>query len=314
MTSATHSGSSRPHNSRTALAFICALSGGSMLLACQPRTPPAVPAPEGPGGPQTPAEAPKVEGVIDPLSLISREVLLNPKMVITSAEQVQTYNEDAGEVWVALVEVPKEEKLNALIRQDARQTGDSFMVEARSAMKEAAEGAFPAQPWSMQIDWSVAAQSEQLVGVMRSVANYSGGAHGSYAEAGLIFPRGSDVALQAPELFVDEVLPSIVAMAVCRGLAEQKIDRTGESLMYDEPMTCTSEQAAEIMKSATIGLLSSDQPDRVGGLVAFFDQYTVGPYAEGNYAIPVAQEAFAANLKLEWAESFAGKPVVNPVE
>lgn len=293
---------------RPRAALLLAALVGLGFAACQPRPAPSAPEPTPVAEPDAPAATPRETAAL------ARDVLLNPKTILYSAERQEVKSDPIAEVTTAVADVAGEAALNAMMREDNATTIQSFLTEARSAASEEKALGYDAPGWSLDLDWHVNALSPKLVGVSRTVATFTGGAHGLSSVTGLIYPRGTAKELPVANLFTGDSLPQAIELAICRGLVEQKLERIGEATLYSDLLTCSPEQARELVTAASIGLLPSDAPDRIGGLVAYFDPYAAGSYAEGGYGVPVAQEAFANLLKPEWAAEFSGQPTAGPSE
>ena len=193
-------------------------------------------------------------------------------------------------------------ELAALLRADA----DTARAEARKSALEdrasaKAEG-FEFHTHSLGIEWKVVTQTPRFLSLSNSFYTFTGGAHGNYGFAGLVWDRQARQRLAAIDLFVSKAaLKAAVLKPFCAGLDAERRKKG----MAKPEGGATFPRCVDPVSEATIVLGSTTRRvfNRIGFLM---DPYVAGSYAEGAYEVtlPVTPAILAA-VKPELRDAFA---------
>jgi hypothetical protein len=123
--------------------------------------------------------------------------------------------------------------------------------------------------------------------------------------------RTSGEKLNMGQMLVADRSPSpAMTIAICEALKSAKAQRIKSPTIFDEPIVCVGPNANAKIEAAKIALAPSNQPERFGGLYAYYEPYAVGAYSEGPYRLTVQQAVFAEDLRPEFRKLFAGEAPV----
>jgi hypothetical protein len=202
---------------------------------------------------------------------------------------------------------PADDPVIAPLYKEAENRLALLKADVRDELAERKKtGASPGVDWSGDIRWSYTAKAGGIVSLFGTLYEFTGGAHGTTA-FDTVIARQNGITLKFNDMLVLKRSPSpAMTVAICEALKAEKQKKIGSATIHDEPITCIGPNANVKLDSPTIALAPSSQPGKFGGVYVIFQQYEVGPYAEGSYIVTVQQEIFAEDLKPEFKPLFAG--------
>lgn len=196
----------------------------------------------------------------------------------------------------------------AMLVEDARVRLEAMDADALD-YKEADPDYF--NPYSLSIQWTLAAAAGDLISLEGFTAAYAGGAHGNYGTDARIYAVRSGKQVALSDLLADpagamaESLPFILA-----DISQQRTAKVGGGASAETFRAETADAiSADSILSGELGLVASTEAGMFGGFVIHFAPYEIGSYAEGAYTAVVPQSVFRDFLKPEYAALFAGGPV-----
>jgi hypothetical protein len=195
----------------------------------------------------------------------------------------------------------------AKLRKEAEDLLAKTRKEAATTHAEAkANGQMP-MTWDYQLNWSVLARSGDLVSLVGTLYQFSGGAHGMTATDTRLanIKTGEEIDFASMMRFGKVLSPALV-IAACEAVKKAKSDRIDSATEFDDPIVCAGPTANVKLEDASIALAPSNTAGKFGGIYVYFDPYAIGAYAEGSYEVAVQQDVFAEDLKPEFKALFAG--------
>ncbi|MET0370113.1 MAG: DUF4163 domain-containing protein [Sphingobium sp.] len=192
------------------------------------------------------------------------------------------------------------------IRNDALTFLAARKTQARTTFddmkKEGNTG--PAWPWEVMINWEYTAKAGDIVSLMGSAYEFTGGAHGN-VQFDTHVARTNGAAVKVVDMLQGGITPALV-IGICEALKVEKVKRIGAATAYDAPVNCAGPDANVKIEEAKLALASSSDASKFGGILVYWGPYSVGPYVEGPYEVVVQQEVFAQDLKPEFKPLFGG--------
>lgn len=206
--------------------------------------------------------------------------------------------------------LPPEDQAGPIIARLRKEAEDAFAnakKEAHEIHAQAKAEGFSALPWEYQIDWTVLGRSGELVSLVGTLYQFSGGAHGMGSTDTRLanIKSGEEIDFSSMMRFGKTPSPALV-IAACEAVKKQKLARINSATVMDEPIVCAGPNANVKLEDGTIGIAPSTVQGKFGGIYVYFDQYAIGAYAEGPYHIVVQHDVFAEDLKPEFKGLFAG--------
>ncbi len=182
-------------------------------------------------------------------------------------------------------------------RAQARAAYDAGRAQLAEMMPE---GSAMVAGYQHSQQWTIAGQTDALIGLGSETYSYTGGAHGNSFFNALVWDVASDRLIGVLGLFTNRYLGlSMIDQPFCEGLREQQIERMGDISSDDFWADCPPfDQVAIAPMGSDTGLFTSFRV-RV-------PPYIAGPYAAGSFDVDVAvtTEMLGA-LKPEYRSSFA---------
>jgi hypothetical protein len=167
---------------------------------------------------------------------------------------------------------------------------------ARDAARDAADArkaGFPFRRYDSISDWSLAADTPQLLALAGEIYSFTGGAHGNTGHAVQIWDKAAQRSIAIDALFTDwPRVRQLIEPGFCAALAEAQRARRGTQPDTGGFGACPKLSEQPIVPYA--GLATT-----AGQLRVLIGPYVAGPYAEGSYIIT-----------LPWPE--AVQPFVKP--
>jgi len=177
----------------------------------------------------------------------------------------------------------------------------SFIQTAQGDHVHLKAKGMPAPAYTRTLEWSLTAATPHLLGARQSWSDFTGGAHPNHGSRGLVWDVTGDHELYREDLFVANADQTRLDGVLCDAIKASKARRPG-STEDAESWPCPKWADSDFV------LARSTVPNRIGGLVFLFDPYSIGPYAEGDYAVTIPLSAFQEELAPRWADDFAGAP------
>jgi hypothetical protein len=154
------------------------------------------------------------------------------------------------------------------------------------------------------INWEYSAKSGDIVSLVGSAYEFTGGAHGN-SQFDTHVARTGGTVLKVADMLQGGITPALV-IGICEALKVEKVKRINSATVYDDPVNCVGPDANVKIEEAKLALASSSDANKFGGVLVYWGPYSVGPYVEGPYEVVVQQEVFAQDLKPEFKALFGG--------
>ncbi|QGP78131.1 DUF4163 domain-containing protein [Sphingobium sp. CAP-1] len=189
------------------------------------------------------------------------------------------------------------EKFN---KQRTTAKGDALKMAKADSVAAKAAG-FPFRPHSLDMKWTVAADTPRFLSLESESYVYTGGAHGMTGYDGVIWDRARDRETSVKALMT---APGAFALAIrdrfCKELDRQRAEKRGAAVVPgdDDFTKCIDPMEQLIVPTSSDGKL-------IDGMTVVIGPYSAGPYAEGRYdvALPV-DTAMRKAIKTEYQDGF----------
>lgn len=193
-------------------------------------------------------------------------------------------------------------ELRALLDGRLTKSRDDLRQQAIDGRAEADESGFPFNPYSLKAEWKVVTNLPRWLSLSGDTYSFSGGAHGNYGFAALLWDKQAKKALVPESVFVSTAaLEAAVRAPFCAALNQQRAEKREEPI---DPASTDMFDVCPGIGETTVILGSSNSRtfDRVGFLI---DPYVAGPWAEGSYEVTLpVTKAVKAAVKPAFADSF----------
>lgn len=247
----------------------------------------------------------------DQATLATAATKADPVFSAASATQTTVAFEDESLSFsVALPAGPENDPVLTHLREDSESYLVKVKANARADFNRLKASGVKPYPWEVRAKWTYTARAGDIVSLVGESSEYNGGAHPM-----LMFDtyigRSTGEQLKMDDMLIFKRSPSpAMIIAICEALKAAKTSKVKSATIFDEPIVCAGPEANAKTDVAKIALAPSNQPDRFGGLYAYYEPYAVGAYSEGPYRLTVQQEIFAEDLKPEFRKLFAGEAPV----
>ena len=157
-------------------------------------------------------------------------------------------------------------------------------------------------PHSSSTAYETAGQSARLLSLRVDAGGYTGGAHGNYGTAALLWDRQARKEIAFADLFAqpanrDRLLTQRWCDALNKAREEKRGEPVGGGGMFDD---CPA------LDDIALIPVDSNKDGRFDQLLLVASPYVAGPYAEGSYEVELAVTPdLLAGLKAEYRPSFA---------
>ena len=188
--------------------------------------------------------------------------------------------------------------------------------EREAEQMHALQGASGSAPWVGRVEFSLAAETPHLIGVLQRTYVDRHGAHPDIGVQGVILDRASGHALGASDL-----LQPGTDMAPLDAALQAALDRAKAARHGGQPPPLPPGSALATWDGGRPAinprrspphdatLLASSVAGKAAGLHFVFNPYQSGPYSDGAYDVVLPTEVFAAKLRPQYRDDFAGAPV-----
>jgi hypothetical protein len=158
-------------------------------------------------------------------------------------------------------------------------------------------------PHSSSTGYETSGQSPRLLSLRVDAGGYTGGAHGNYGTAALLWDRQGRREIRFVDLFVQAGnRDRLLTQRWCDALNKAREEKRGEPVgggMFDDCPT---------LDDIAVIPVDSNKDGRFDKLQLVASPYVAGPYAEGSYEIELAVTGdLVAGLKAEYQPSFAAQ-------
>jgi hypothetical protein len=232
----------------------------------------------------------------------------NPTVSTASASQPKVAFEDESLSFsAAMPEGPVDDPVLVYLREDAQSYLAKVKTNARADFNRLKKAGTKPEPWEVRIKWGYTAKADGIVSLAGEASEYNGGAHPMLMFDTFI-GRNTGEKMKLDDMLILKRAPSpAMTIAICEALKAAKASRIKTATIFDEPIVCAGPDANAKTEVAKIALAPSSEPDRFGGVYAYYEPYAVGAYSEGAYKLTVQQDVFAEDLKPEFKKLFAGE-------
>ena len=178
-----------------------------------------------------------------------------------------------------------------------------LIAGAEQEMAHRAKEGMEYHPHSSSTGYETAGQSPRLLSLRVDAGGYTGGAHGNYGTAALLWDRQAKKEIAFADLFVQAAnRDRLLTQRWCDALNKAREEKRGEPAaggMFDD---CPS------LDDIAIIPVDSNKDGRFDQLLLVASPYVAGPYAEGSYEIELAMTGdLVSVLKAEYQPSFAAQ-------
>jgi hypothetical protein len=202
---------------------------------------------------------------------------------------------------------PANDPVLAGLHREAEGYLASLKTKARADFDRAKKAGQNPRPWDVRVRWRYSAKAGDIVSLIGDASEYTGGAHPNQRfDARIARSNGAEIAFN--DMLIAQRSPSpATVIAICEALKAAKVERIRSATILDEPIVCIGASANARTEDARLVLAPSNEPDKFGGVYAYYEPYAVGAYAEGPYILTVQQELFAEDLRPEFKPLFGGE-------
>ncbi len=233
--------------------------------------------------------------------------------VVSAAFATQTaiaFEDESLSFSVVLPAGPENDPVLTRLRKDSENYLAKVKANARADFNRLKASGVKPYPWEVRAKWTYTAKAGDIVSLVGEASEYNGGAHPMLMFDTFI-GRDTGEQLKMGDMLTFKRSPSpAMTIAMCEALKAAKTSGVKSATIFDEPIICAGPDANAKTDVAKIALAPSNQPDRFGGLYAYYEPYAVGAYSEGPYRLTVQQEIFAEDLKPQFRKLFAGEAPV----
>ena len=204
-------------------------------------------------------------------------------------------------------DAPANDPVIADLRRDAEAYLAQLKTNARADFDRMKKAGYEPRPWDVRIRWKYSARADGVVSLIGEASEYTGGAHPSQRfDAHIARTSGDEI--EFGDMLIAKRSPSpALTIATCEALKIAKTAKIKSATILDEPIVCAGPVANAKTDDAKLVLAPSNEPDRFGGVYAYYEPYAVGAYAEGPYILTVQQGVFAEDMRPEFKPLFAGE-------
>lgn len=198
------------------------------------------------------------------------------------------------------------EDLAALLDRRLDRARGELATESAQARRQAREDGFPYNKHSYSAEWKVVAALPDWLSLSNDIATYSGGAHGNYTKASLVWDKKRGRAMDGIELFASPAaLEEALGERFCDGLDRQRERKRGKPL-EDPPNDDTFTGCPDIGELEV--LVGSSNGRTFNRLTLYAGPYVAGPYVEGAYEVDLAVDrAIRDAVKPEYRAAFTAR-------
>jgi hypothetical protein len=231
----------------------------------------------------------------------------DPGAAVATADGSLAFADDTIEFGAAIPPGPATDPVLTYLRTDAQAYFAKYKANALADAEDRKKTGAPAMPWEVKIDWKYTAKAGNIVSLVGTAYEFTGGAHGmTYTDTHIAKADTGEQITVESMLQSGAISPAII-IGVCEALKTVKLKNMGSATIYDEPITCAGINTNIKIEEAKFALAPSSELDKFGGLFVYYDPYAVGSYSEGSYSLALPNEVFAQDLRPEYKTLFGGK-------
>ena len=231
----------------------------------------------------------------------------DPGAPVANADGALAYSDDTIAFSAAIPPGPANDPVLTYLRTDALAYFSKYKADARADAEERKKQGSIGQPWQVTIEWAYTAKAGDIVSLVGTAYEYTGGAHGMTYTDTHIAKAATGEQITIESMLTSGAISPALVIGVCEALKKVKLAQIGSATIYDEPIVCAGTQANIEIEEVKIALAPSTEADKFGGLFVYYDAYAVGSYAEGSYSLSLPHEVFAEDLRPEYKAMFGGK-------
>jgi hypothetical protein len=231
----------------------------------------------------------------------------DPGAAVANSDGSLAFADDTIEFGAAIPPGPATDPVLTYLRTDAQAYFAKYKANALTDAEDRKKTGAPAMPWEVKIDWKYTAKAGNIVSLVGTAYEFTGGAHGMTYTDTHIARADTGEQLTVESMLQSGAISPAIIIGVCEALKTVKLKNMGSATIYDEPITCAGANTNIKIEEAKFALAPSSEPEKFGGLFVYYDPYAVGSYSEGSYSLALPNEVFAQDLRPEYKALFGGK-------
>jgi len=236
----------------------------------------------------------------------------DPGAPVADADGALAFADDTINFSAAIPPGPATDPVLTYLRTDALAYFAKYKANARTDAEDRSKQGATAMPWEVMIEWKYTAKAGDIVSLVGTAYEFTGGAHGMTYTDTHIAKADTGEQLTIESMLQSGALSPAITIGVCEALKKVKLENIGSATIYDEPIVCAGANTNIKVEEAKFALAPSTEANKLGGLFVYYDPYEVGSYAEGSYPMTLPSEVFAEDLRPEYKAMFGGKPTGEP--
>jgi hypothetical protein len=236
----------------------------------------------------------------------------DPGAPVANAEGALAFADDTISFSAAIPPGPASDPVLNYLRTDALAYFAKYKANARTDAEDRKKQGAMAMPWEVQIVWKYTAKAGDILSLVGTAYEFTGGAHGMTYTDTHIAKAATGEQITIESMLTSGAISPAMVIGVCEALKKVKLQKIGSATIYDEPIVCAGTQTNIKLEEAKIALAPSVEANKFGGLFVYYDAYAVGSYAEGSYSLVLPHEIFAEDLRPEYKAMFGGKVSAEP--
>jgi hypothetical protein len=190
--------------------------------------------------------------------------------------------------------------LDRRFREDMAKAKTEALGNARADMAMAKQDGREFHAHEFSRNWSRAGQSARLLSLASKTDFFTGGAHPNHGVDSLLWDRSAGREIGTADLFEPPTrFAELVSFRFCQALDAERARRRGGEQLEGEFAACPS------LSDLAIVPTDGDGNGRFEAIRLVAAPYVAGPYAEGEYDVPLSVTAeLIAAMKPEFRQSF----------
>lgn len=170
---------------------------------------------------------------------------------------------------------------------------------AQEDKEAAAEMPRPYHQHYLHKEWTLGGATARLLSLVGHVESFTGGAHGNTGFALMLWDKIADKAVQPSDLLADAGALNLLRADYCKALEAERLKRREGEQLEGDFAKCPP--YSDLVLAPT----DSDGNGRFDRLAFLAAPYVAGPYAEGEYEIPLGvTPELMAQIKPDYRASF----------
>jgi hypothetical protein len=236
----------------------------------------------------------------------------DPGAPVANAEGALAFTDETISFSATIPPGPETDPVLTYLRTDALAYFAKYKANAHTDAEDRKREGAMAMPWEVLIEWKYTAKAGDVVSLVGTAYEFTGGAHGMTYTDTHIAKAATGEQITIESMLTSGALSPAIVIGVCEALKKVKLEKIGSATIYDEPIVCAGTQTNIKLEEAKVALAPSTETNKFGGMLVYYDAYAVGPYAEGSYSLALPHEIFVEDLRPEYKALFGGKLAGEP--